>query len=383
MARWLSLVAGVLVLALMFLFVNVNRQPAMMSGEEIDKPVSFFTDYAEFDIELIEQKLLEKGYQNCGDYVLREGVNYIKFEYSSPEPIACYIKLKRESNDLAHIFSITHVDMHGPFKGTKYQSIGNSYRPVLDLVKIPDPFSQFVEENISVTFPPGGLRPEARRPISLIDSIRFFSYEPRGYKSYVSIQITVVSAKVDRFPSWVSGFDPGRYYQRWQRGDWTGYLKWHYFLEECGTYDIDPSRDRITFTYTVKPTGAMCYFTLNIPAGVKLIPERTLLKLQASHPVNVAGNAFVVFDAAIVTPKRMGDAMFSNRAVGFGKSHEDQFVKDLLSGKPVLLGLRRHIELGDSPLVVPFIMAIAANSQLSGNIPDVNVEITILYTIGK
>lgn len=400
---------AILPIALIYYLWSVYPQPT--------EQTKFYRDYVlsvrSYDVELWKPYLERLGYKYCGTTLVhREGVVYSRGIMK--EPFACYWISKLGSPTFARLYGRTSWDVNGPANFTDFIAGNDLALGGLDIrpafsQRIPDPGLSY---HGSATV----------KSITIADRILIVSYMPDpGVSPYY--EVTSIAFVYDvgsisnlRLPAWFHNVTN----RMEQLPAWKAKLYDNMFVQQCGTFELDPSSRKFTISYDVPPTGALCYFIVNVPEGVKIQPKRISVSLKA-EPVQVTGEkVFMVWEGPTVMTITQVPFLLPPVPYKAERRDDDRLVRMLLSGKEVTMvmevGWDKNIVNGFPPwfgglskefikvdgkefqqievhwqpvefdasrtLVIPFLFAISAISEVD-RIPTVHALITFEYETGK
>ncbi|MEM1980894.1 MAG: hypothetical protein QW137_09890 [Candidatus Caldarchaeum sp.] len=389
-----ALLAALLPIILIIHLWNTYPTPP----QQFEKKPDYALSVSSYDIELWRPYLERLGYKYCGTTVARGGVYYTS--HVANYSYSCYSILKREKPTLAILYGKSILSFNGP---ANYSSFGAGNDNALRGLDIKPPFSSRITHN-HITI---GTVPV--KSITIADRISIGSYlpdpgvQPYRFISGILVFYDVESVNNPRLPDWFHSLvQPNRVKQK----TWITRLQEEMFIEMCGTYSIDPSNNRLTIKYDIAPTGALCYFLLNLPEGYRIQPLRIVLDLKA-EPVTVTGRAYMVWEGPLILTASQVMEKLPRVPYNPDRRDDGQLVNMLLSGQPISMTLeiektaptefitvggrdfqqiRNHYQpkkLDDNrTIVMPFLFAISTISEVD-RIPTVHATIALEYVAEK
>lgn len=389
-----ALLAALLPIILIIYLWNTYPTPP----QRVEMTADYVLSVGSYDIELWRPYVERLGYEYCGTIVAREGVYYVSSVRN--HSYSCYFILKREKPTLAILYSKGFLSFNGP---ANYSSFGAGNDMALGGLDIKPAFSsRITHKHITIGDVPA-------KSITIADRVSIGSYMPdpdvQPYELLRTILVfyDVKSVNNPRLPDWFHSLvQPFSVKQK----TWITRLQEEMFIEMCGTYSIDPSNNRLTIKYDIAPTGALCYFLLNIPEGYRIQPLRIVLDLR-SEPVTVMGKAYMVWEGPLILTASQVMEKLPSVPYMPDRRNDDQLVYMLLNGQPISMTLeiekteptefitvggrdfqqiRNHYQpkkLDDNrTIVMPFLFAVSTISEVD-RIPTVHATITLEYVAEK
>lgn len=236
----------------------------------------------------------------------------------------------------------------------------------------------------------GGVNVHALVPAKQqVDTVVYFSYRPSPealatWPPYVSPAFTyedfsLVIRNSSGIPKWVDNWE--------LENDWRDVLRHMLFINECGSYFFKPDENKLEVVYTVRPTGAMCYFTLNVPSGHRINVTSAQLTLKADKPAKAFGKTFFIAQWGVLGSSKINrvDAGFPYHDVPKGYELNDYLYKrplfmELLRGDEVTVPLTVKQGQNDEMYVIAFLFGLASNSKVD-RIPEFEARFVIDYEV--